>query len=448
MDLKNYLYILKRYLLIIVLFVVFTTAITATLVFILPPTYKASTTLMVNQATTETINLNDIMTSERLAKTYAEIITKRTIIETVINEMKLSEDYEDFIKKVDVELIRDTQLITISVKDQNAQKAAQIADAIATKFSAEVINLQGDRQSYNTIAIVEKAMAPQRPDSPKKALSIILSFFLSLLTIMGIIFLIEYLDDTFKDELDIKEYLALPHLGTISYIKEAHRKAGSLITMADPHNPIVEAFREIRTNIQFSQPEKTSKSFLITSSGPSEGKSQITANLAIIMAQAGYKTILVDADLHRPVMHDIFQVENNFGLTDLLTKTDLPKVPWQSTDINGLSLITSGSFLPNPAEWLGSTKMYHLIEKLKEANFHSIIFDTPPIGLITDAAILSSMTDGTILIIESGKTTRNDAQKAIEAIKKVGGEIIGTVLNHKKPDGSKKNKYYHYGKKD
>ncbi|OGB63685.1 hypothetical protein A2X44_04965 [candidate division CPR3 bacterium GWF2_35_18] len=410
----------------------------------IPPTYKSSTTVMVNLASTETINLNDIMTSERLAKTYAEVISKRTVLESVIKEVNLDTDYEELLKKVDVQLVRDTQLITISVKAKDAEIAAQIADTIAQKFSEEVIKLQGDKQSYNTIATVEKAFPSEKPDSPKKALSISLAFILSFISIIGIIFLIEYLDDTFKDEFDIKEYLNLPHLGTVSYIKEVHRRAGNLITTTDPHDPIVESFREIRTNVQFSQPDKPTKAFVVTSSGPSEGKSQITANLAVIMAQAGYKTILIDADLHRPTQHDIFKVENNFGLTDVLTKNDLPKTIWESTQINGLSLITSGSFLPNPAEWLGSTKMYHLIERLKEAKFHTIIFDTPPIGLITDAAIISSMVDGAILVVESGKTTRTNAQKAVEAIKKVGGEIIGTILNNKKPNGDKKSHYYRY----
>ena len=446
MELKNYFHIFKRYFFIILLFDILTTSITTVLVFTIPPIYQASTILMVNQANTDAINLNDIMTSERLAKTYAEIITKRSILSDVISQLGLTVDYEELSKKVEVQLIRDTQLISLSVKDKNPNQAAQIADAIAQEFSQEVIALQGDRQNYNTIAIVEKAAPPQKAHSPQKTLSISLSFILSLLTITSITFLIEYLDDTFKDEFDIKEFLKLPHLGTISYIKEHQRRHGNLATLSDFHNPCVEAFREIRTNIQFSQPEKGTKSFLITSASPGEGKSQITANLAVVMAQAGYKTILIDADLHRPSQHEIFQVENSLGLTDILTTKDMPQIPWQETKVSGLSLITSGSFLPNPSEWLGSTKMYDLIEKLKGEKFHTLIFDTPPIGFVTDAAILSSMVDGTILVIETGKTNRTEALKAIEAIQKVGGEIIGTILNYKKPNHNRKDKYYSYNK--
>src|SRR3989339_2256570 len=190
MDLKNYFHLIRRYLWVIILFTIFATGLTTVIVFLIPPTYKASLTLMVNQAsTTETINLNDIMTSERLAKTYAEIITKRTVLSEVDNELNLNLDYEDFLEKVNVELIRDTQLISLSVKDKSPNTAAKIADAIAQKFSEEVITLQGERQSYNTIAIVEKAVPPEKPDSPKKALSIGLAGILSLLTITGIIFL-------------------------------------------------------------------------------------------------------------------------------------------------------------------------------------------------------------------------------------------------------------------
>lgn len=402
---------------------------------------------MVNQANSETINLNDLMTSEMLAKTYAEIITKRTILEKVISELDLPYNTEDLVKKIDVQIIRDTQLISVSVKDQNSNKAAQIADVIAQKTSAEVINLQGEKNNYNTIAIVEKAVPPEKPASPQKALSVTLSFILSFLTITGITFVIEYLDDTFKDEFDIQEYLHTSHLGTISYIREDHRRPGTLITLSDPHSPSVESFREIRTNIQFSQPEKANKSFLVTSSVPSEGKSQITANLAVVMAQAGYKTILIDADLHRPTQHEIFKIDNTFGLSDILMSKQMPKDFYQETSIHGLSLITSGSFLPNPSEWLGSTQMYNLIEKLKEEKFHTIIFDTPPVRLVTDAAILSSMVDGTIVVIESGHTSRKEVQSAIDAIKKVGGEVTGTILNYKKQNQGKKDKYYNYNKK-
>ncbi len=443
MELKNYVHIFRRYLWLIILFTTLTTLLTTALVFLVPPTYKSTTTLLVNQASSETINLNDIMTSERLAKTYAEIITKRTILTKVIDELSLETTYDELIKQIDVEIIRDTQLISVSVKNRNADEAAQVADLIAQKFADEVILLQGERDRYNTVSIVEKAFPATKADSPKKTLSIGLAFVLSLMSITGLIFLFEYLDDTFKDEFDVKEYLNLPHLGTISYIRDIHRQPGKLITLLDSHNPVVESMREIRTNIQFSQPEKGNKSFVLTSSIPSEGKSQTVANLGVIMAQAGYKTVIIDADLHRPTQHDIFNLTNNYGLSDVLTTSELPAHLTQPTEINGLSIITSGSFLPNPAEWLGSSRMYELIEKLKEQKFHTIIFDTPPIGLVTDAALLSSMVDGTIIVIEGGRTHRNEVQKSYEAIKKVGGEVIGTVLTYKKP-GKEKKGYYYY----
>ena len=208
MDLKNYLHIIKRYYFIILLFVFCTTITTTVIVFLVPPEYEASTTLMVNQASSDTINLNDLMASERLAKTYAEIITKRSILDQIINELDLDVEYDDFLKKVDVQLIRDTQLISVTVKDRNPNKAAEITDAIAQKISEEVIVLQGDRENYNTIAIVEQAVPSTKPDSPQKELAIGLSFLLSLLGVTGILLLREYLDDSFKDEFDINEFLS------------------------------------------------------------------------------------------------------------------------------------------------------------------------------------------------------------------------------------------------
>ena len=443
MELKKYFLITKKWRLEIFLFVLVATLATTVAVFLIKPIYKASTLLMVNQASTETINLNDIMTSERLAKTYAEVVTKRPVLEKVINNLSLKTTPEMLEKEIRVELIRDTQLILIEVKNHDAQKAATIANSVVDNFSQEVDKLQEERTSKNTIAVVEAASAPNKSDSPKKALSILLAFFLSLLASSGIIILIEYLDDTFKDDQDVQDFLNLPNLGTLNYIKEANRKPGKLVALADPQSPLVESLREIRTNIQFSQPEKTNKTVVITSAVPAEGKSLISANLAVVMAQAGFKTVLIDADLHRPSQHEIFKLDNISGLSNLLTAEKEMTIKYQETQTPGLKVIPSGSFIPNPAEWLGSTRLHEILEKVRGDGNQIILLDTPPIGLVTDAAVLSSMTDGTVIVVELGKTQRDKVKKAIDSIIRVGGQVIGTVLNSKKPSGGQ-NGYYYY----
>lgn len=446
MELKNYLNIFKKWWLVIAFFTALTTLLTTILVFTIPPTYKASTLLIVNQAQGATINLNDVMTAERLARTYAEVVTKRPVLEAVITQLNLPLTTTELGKKIEVQLIRDTQLINIAVADKNPGKAALIANAVTKAFQDEIQKIQraslSSDASINSIGVVEQAKTPDKPYSPKKALSILLAFILGLTASATLVFLIEYLDDTLKSEADIKNFLGVNNLGVISYIKEEHRQPGQIVTLIDPQSTVTEAFREIRTNIQFASANLTSRSIVITSASPAEGKSLTCANLAVVMAQAGYKTLLIDADLRKPIQHEIFKLENNFGISSLLTAESFSDLNWQETLVPGLFVITAGPFLPNPTEWLGSTRMHRILEKIKEKGFHVVLFDSPPVGMVTDAAVLSSMTNAAIITIEAAKTSRDDVAKAIEAIQRVGGIVLGTILNYKKPSRTRGKYYY------
>lgn len=210
----------------------------------------------------------------------------------------------------------------------------------------------------------------------------------------------------------------------------------TLVTISNPRSPVAEAYHSLRTNLEFSSPDKPLRSMVVTSAGSDEGKSTTLANLAVTMAQTSKKVILVDCDLRRPSLHQIFQVLNSSGLTDLVRdETLLANPPLQDTPVANLKLLTSGQLPPNPSELLGSRRMDEIIAALL-ARADMLLFDAPPIIAVTDAALLSAKVDGVLLIISAGKTKREHARKAHALLEKVNARLIGTVLNNVKLDSS------------
>jgi protein-tyrosine kinase len=218
----------------------------------------------------------------------------------------------------------------------------------------------------------------------------------------------------------------------------------SLITLTSPKSPISEQYRTIRTNIQFSTVDRQIRSILVTSAGPAEGKSTTSANLAVVFAQQGKKVLFIDADLRRPTMHYTFRLDNHVGLTNVLTKQVSLERAVQSTEQENLYVLTSGPIPPNPAELLGSRSMEELL-KQAFTQYDLVLFDTPPVLAVTDAQILANLCDGIVLVVSSGKTEIEAAQKAKEALANAKGKLLGVVLNNKKMKESQY--YYYYGRK-
>ncbi len=212
--------------------------------------------------------------------------------------------------------------------------------------------------------------------------------------------------------------------------------ANTLVTISNPRSPVAEAYHSLRTNLEFSSPDKPLRSMVVTSAAPDEGKSTTLANLAVTMAQAGKKVILVDCDLRRPSQHQIFNARSNPGLTDLVRDESLlANPPLQETPVANLKLLTTGQLPPNPSELLGSRRMDEIIAALL-TRADVALFDAPPIIAVTDAALLSAKVDGVLLIISAGKTRREQARKAQALLEKVNARLIGTVLNNVKLDTS------------
>jgi capsular exopolysaccharide synthesis family protein len=202
----------------------------------------------------------------------------------------------------------------------------------------------------------------------------------------------------------------------------------SLITLTDPRSPISEAYRQLRTNLSFYSLDEPIRTLLVTSPGPEEGKSTTVANLAVTMAQGGRRTILVDCDLRRPSLHAFFDLQAEPGLTNLVVG-ECEEPPLLETGVENLWLLPSGSKPPNPADLLGAKKVDQIIAGLLE-RADIILFDAPPVVAVTDAAVLGSRLDGVLLVIQAGKTRRDQAERAKEMLEKARVRIVGAALTN------------------
>jgi tyrosine-protein kinase Etk/Wzc len=310
--------------------------------------------------------------------------------------------------------------------------------------------------------LVDTAILPAVPTKPNIKLNLILGALIGLGLGIGLTFLIEYFDDSIKNP-DELERIGLPILSIIPKIatddltkKILNRNGGSngdleeiqriesrLVTHFDPKSPVSEAYRTLRTNIQFKDLEKTHRAILITSSTPKEGKSTTVANLAITMAQMGSKILLVDTDLRRPVIHSIFNLKKDNGITNFLVGNSGFEDIIKPTVIDNLFVVTCGPLPPNPSEILSSNKMKEFI-KIAQKQFNTVLFDSPPIIAVTDAAVLSSMVDGLILVIKAHQTRRDAIKRALSLLESVKAKVYGSLLNSVNIERTYGSYYYYY----
>jgi non-specific protein-tyrosine kinase len=200
----------------------------------------------------------------------------------------------------------------------------------------------------------------------------------------------------------------------------------NLITLTDPRSPVSEAYRTLRTNLSFYSLDDPIRSLVVTSPAADEGKNIMIANLAVTMAQSGRRTLLVDCDLRRPSLHDLFELQNEPGLTNQILG-EIDDVPLQKTAVENLWLLASGPIPPNPADMLGTKRIDELIAKLVD-QYDIVLFDAPPVTAVTDAAILGVRVNGVLLVINAGKTRRDQAERAKELLEKANVRVIGAAL--------------------
>ncbi len=209
-----------------------------------------------------------------------------------------------------------------------------------------------------------------------------------------------------------------------------NEKLKKLITISEPRSAISEAYRTLRTNLDFASLDRALKTLVVTSAGVGEGKSSTLANLAVVSAQAGRKVVLVDADLRRPTLHQLFGLGNEVGLTTMMRdEAALASPSLQETGVEGLLILPSGPLPPNPADLMGSRRMEEVIAALAE-RADQVFFDTPPVVAVTDAAALATKVDGVLLVISAGKTRREYARTAVQRLEQINARLVGAVLTN------------------
>ncbi|NUM48683.1 MAG: polysaccharide biosynthesis tyrosine autokinase [Anaerolineales bacterium] len=293
-------------------------------------------------------------------------------------------------------------------------------------------------QSTSSVRLVEDASVPRIAFRPNTFQNTLLAAVMGLILSVGLVFLLELLDDTIKGPEDVARHLGLPVLGFIGEIDDDH---GWPITAVKPRTPIAEAFRSLRTNIQYASVDHGIRTLLVTSPSPKDGKSTIATNLATVMAQSGKQVALVDADMRRPSLHSKLRLSNRTGLSDLFVQaTGQIPAALRETKVPGLGLITSGSLPPNPAELVGSEKMGEIMRQML-TRVDMVVVDTPPVMAVTDAAILAPRVDGVLLVFRPGSTKIAAAKQTVETLARGGANIFGIVLNGVGKRGAR---YYYY----
>ncbi|MEX1254310.1 MAG: polysaccharide biosynthesis tyrosine autokinase [Dehalococcoidia bacterium] len=396
---------------------------------LMTPVYSTSATLLVNQTQTPgTIAYNDILTSERLTKTYSELITKRPVLEEVIADLGIDIGPDELASMIGVEVVRDTQLLRLSVEDSDPILARRLANASARAFIE--VNQEDQLTRSGSVSIVEPAVSPGAPISPRTTMNTLLGAFAGLLLAAAAALLYEYLDDTVKTPEDVE--VAAGGLATLGGVARFPRRRGTiepLIAASTRRTAAAEAYKVLRTNVQFSTVDQPAQVMLVSSASPGEGKTTTTANLAIAMAQTGQRVVVVDADLRRPSLHRIFSLPNQSGLTNALLAREQALAGFlQTTPFENLSVMTSGPLPPNPSELLSSRRLDTVIEALrKQADV--VIFDSPPALAVADASILAGKVDGAILVVDAGRTRGHALQRAQEALSRSKTRVLGAVLN-------------------
>jgi len=415
MELRDYLNVLSKWLWLIIL----ATTIAATIGYFalqrsaLLPAYRATAVVMVGDNASRP-DPAQLQAGQELVRTCAELAKRQPVAQAVVESLGLPISADKLRDAIEINPIPDTQLIEIVVTYNDPQQAAAIANEVASQLATQAdVNFR-----RNLIHLVAEAQPPTHPSLSAYG-GVLVAAFTGLILATCAAFLIEYFDDTIKTAEDVRRHLLLPILGTIKRLG----KAGS--------QPIWWALVEACQRL-CGGGSRPAKLILVTSPGPSEGKSTTATNLALAWAKTGQRTVLVDAHLRHPALHRRLGLPNDGGLSTLLQGSG-PVNPQAlaSAGSPNLRVLTGGPAPSDPSELLASQRMGQVLDELAEGA-DVVILDGPPVLSAADAAILASKVDGILLVLHRGGTKLAAASEAVEALRMVGGKILGVVLNEGK----------------
>jgi succinoglycan biosynthesis transport protein ExoP len=413
-----------------------------TVTWLTTPSYRASATLLVNQAQTPgTLVYEDILASEHLINTYREMITTQPVLEQVIDDLDLAMSQSQLAGMIDAQVLPYTQLIRLSAEHMDPQQAQAVVNATASAFISQ--SMERQLGWPGTVNIVDAATTPTSPVPQPLMLNAVLGALVGLALAASLILVLDCLDDTIKSAEDVETATGLVTLGSVARFRQPKKPSEALMVRTHPRAQ-AEAFEILRTNVQFSTLDRPGQTLLVTSANPGDGKTTTVANLALAFAKAGKRVIAVDSDLRRPYLHKLFGLNNSSGLTNVLlsNETDLDG-HLQETRFDNLAVLTSGPLPPNPSELLSSERLDAAVAALKE-RADLLIFDSPPTLAVSETGILAAKTDGTILVVDTGKTRSGALQQAQEILRRSGTRVLGAVLNRLTPRRGSYHRYYHY----
>ncbi|CAN5758294.1 hypothetical protein BH23ACT11_BH23ACT11_28080 [soil metagenome] len=439
------------------------------------PKYEASIKILVGQEQsngTPSQLGSDVQGLQQLTQTVADLVDTRPVAEAVIDRLGLQANPSGFLENLTVEPVANTQTIEVSYMHPDPEQAQRIANTVGDVFSQQVSEVSPSANAI-TATVWERAAAPEQPVEPNPLRNGLLALFLGLMLGVGLAFLLDYLDDSWRSPDEVQQVSGVPTYGIVPEFKafkkskvpdkskvvarrkknhggdagadEAelkdpqHNLSDRLVTAMDSMGVAAESYRTLRTNLLYALVDDPPKVITLTSAGPKEGKSTTCANLGVVLAQAGKRTLVVDCDLRKPVVHKIFGMRNVRGIVDVLAgQRELPEV-WQEPQSN-LKVVPVGPLPPNPAELLGSRRFADFLARARR-DFDYVLVDAPPVGLVSDPAVVASQGDGVLLVLDAQNTRKGALRDSMRGLDAVGANVLGTVMNNvKKGKGG-----YYYG---
>ncbi len=429
MDLRDYLRVLRKGWPLILAFVVLGLAAGIGLTLATTKVYQADVQIFV--ATTTNGDSSQLAQGstyvQAQVQSYTSIANSPSVTVPVIKRLKLAVGPSGLADKITADAPLNKVLINLHVTDHNPRTAAQLANAVAAQFDAVVqsaAQTDANGKPVVKLSVIHPAAIPAAPISPHKTLNIGLGFIVGLLIGVGVVVLRDVLDNTVKSAHDFEQY-GVPAMGHVPFDKRT--ATAPIAFRADPNSARSEAYRQLRTNLQFVDVDNPPKIISVTSAMPGEGKSTTSLNLAAALAEAGARVCLIEADLRRPSLARVLGLVGDVGFTTaLIGKTPVEEV-LQNAGQN-LAVLTSGPIPPNPSELLITAHAREIIERVA-SHVDFVVIDTPPLLPVTDGATVATLADATLLVCRGGKTTREQAERSVDALEKVGRRPVGVVLN-------------------
>ena len=439
MELSDYLRVLRNHWVGVLLLIVLGVAAAALYTYTQPKVYAANANGFVTTGATSDpamASVNDSVAKSR-AKSYVDIATSRAVAERVIADLRLDTDPSSLIERISVEQPIDTVLLKVTARSSSPREAQQLADAWVVALAEQVDEIENGGKLGNQgirVEPVEAAALPSSPVSPRRDLNLAIGLALGALLGLAYALIRNQLDRRLRSATALEKAFGVAVVGSIPVAGRLERgkEVAAPLAVADDSDArtagAAEAFRKLRTNLAFMDVDNPPRVIVVTSPHQGDGKSTIAANLAAAVAISGQPVTLVDGDLRRPTLADSFGLVEGAGLTDALVgRVETADVLQRVHHMPHLSVLAAGGIPPNPSELLGSKSMRSLLEELAVAGM--VIIDAPPLLPVTDAAVLTRLCDGALVVVSYGKTVDSELADALGNLETVNARVLGVIFN-------------------